>query len=282
MMNFEDQYIDVHGYKTRYWSYGNSESIILLLHGFAFSVEIWESNIHDLSKNHKVIALDLLGFGLTDKPKGKHKIEIYPNFVFEFLKQMSIQKAHVVGHSMGGLIATKLAQMHPEIVESLILLGSAGFDTKIPMHFRVFSLPFVGEMFIKPNKQGLISALRRNTYVKSAVTPKLANKLFEFSLHPEMGVTLLKITRTAINIFGFKSFIIKSIKIEIDNLTMPVLIIWGKEDAIIYLEHAYIANKLIKHSKLVVFEECGHLPQLEHPEKFNQLLVSFLTNLDKT
>jgi len=62
---------------------------------------------------------------------------------------------------------------------------------------------------------------------------------------------------------------------------MPVLIIWGKEDSIIYLDHAYVANKMIKHSKLVIFEDCGHLPQLEYPEKFNHLLGQFF-NVTKT
>ena len=282
MIGLEDRFIDINGYKTRYWLSGNSESIILLLHGFAFSVEIWESNIHELSKNHKVIALDLLGFGLTDKPKGKQKIEDFPLFVFEFLKKMSIQKVHIVGHSMGGLIATKMAELHPEVIESLVLLGSAGFSKNIPMHFRIFSLPFIGEMFVKPNKRGLMSALRKNTYVKSAVTPKLADKLFEFSLHPEMGPTLLKITRTAVDFFGFKGFIIRNIKKDIHKLTMPVLIIWGKEDSIIYLDHAYVANRLIKQSKLVIFDECGHLPQLEYPEKFNYLLGQFFNVTKKS
>jgi 2-hydroxy-6-oxonona-2,4-dienedioate hydrolase len=281
MEEFKDQYVDVNGYKTRYWSYGNASSIILLLHGFAFSVELWELNIPDLSKNHKVIAIDLLGFGLTDKPKGKQNLDTYPQFVYSFMQKMSILKAHVVGHSMGGLIATKLAQMHPECIETLVLLCSPGFQTYIPLHFRIFSLPFIGELFIKPNKKGLEGALRKNTFNKSTVSKKLVERLYEFSLHPEMGKTLLKVTRTSINIFGFKKFIINSIKNGIDKLTMPVLIIWGKEDEIIYSNQAYAANKIIKHSKLVIFENCGHLPQLEYPEKFNQLLEDFLIHKPK-
>ncbi len=275
MAQFQDQYLDVDGYKTRYWSYGNAESIILLLHGFAFSVELWELNIPDLSKNHKVIAIDLLGFGLTDKPKGKQNLDVFPLFVYSFMQKMSILKAHIVGHSMGGLIAIKLAQMHPECAETLVLLGCPGFQSKIPMHFRIFSLPFIGELFIKPNKRGLEGALRKNTFNKSVITKKLVDRLYEFSLHPEMGETLLMVTRTAVGIFGFKKFIVRNIKKEIDKLTMPVLIIWGKEDEIIFSSHAYTANKIIKHSKLIIFENCGHLPQLEYPEKFNQILEDF-------
>ena len=170
MTEFKDQFIEVNGYNTRYWRYGNADSTILLLHGFALSVEIWELNIFELSKNYTVIAIDLLGFGLTDKPKGKHDIEMFPLFVYEFMKKMSISKAHIIGHSMGGLIATKLAQMHAECVESLVLVSSAGFKTKIPIHFRIFSMPLIGEILVKPNKKGLEGALRKNTFYKTITT----------------------------------------------------------------------------------------------------------------
>lgn len=275
MVEFSDLYIEVDGYNTRYWSCGDANSVILLLHGFAFSVEIWESNIPELSKNYKVIALDLLGFGLTDKPKKRQHINVFPQFVFLFMKKMLINKAHIVGHSMGGLIATRLAQLHPECVESLVLLGSAGFNAKIPLHFRIFSLPFIGEMLIKPNRIGIENALRKNTFNSSVITQKLVNRLYDFSLHPEMGITLLRVVRSAINIFGFKNSIVQIIENEIDKLTMPVLIIWGDSDEIIYLKHAYVANKIIKNSKLVIFKDCGHLPQLEYAEKFNEILQKF-------
>ncbi|APJ04232.1 alpha/beta fold hydrolase [Silvanigrella aquatica] len=281
MTELKDQFIDVNGYKTRFWSQGSADSVIILLHGFALSVELWEQNINELAQDHRVIALDLLGFGLTDKPKGKHDINIFPDFVYAFMQKMNILKAHLVGHSMGGLIATRLAQIHPESILSLIILSGAGFKKNIPIHFRIFSLPFIGEILARPNKRGLESALRKNTYERIDATKKLAEKLYEFSLHPEMAALLLKVTRTAINFFGFKNSILRTIKKECNKLTMPVLIIWGQNDSIIYVSHAYTANKIIPNSKLVIFDNCGHLPQLEHPKKFNNLLREFYKNIAK-
>lgn len=278
MSTMIDRYILINGYKTRYWKIGEAKSILLLLHGFAFSIEIWEHNISELSKYYTVIALDLLGFGLTDKPKKRQKVEIYPQFVYDFLNALGVDQAHLVGHSMGGLIATRFSELFPEKVLSLTLISSAGFSRKIPIHFRIFSLPFVGEFFIKPNKRGLFSALRRNVYHQNLDLSTLANKLYTYSLHPEMGKTLLNVCRAAINIFGFKRRVVRSITKDVGKIRGPVLIIWGKNDIIIYVSHAIKAHKLIKNSQLSIFDACGHLPQFEYPKKFNDLLLNFISN----
>lgn len=278
MSTMIDRYIHINGYKTRYWKIGEAKSILLLLHGFAFSIEIWEHNITELSKHYTVIALDLLGFGLTDKPKKRQKVEVYPQFVYDFLNALGVNQAHLVGHSMGGLIATRFSELFPEKVLSLTLISSAGFSRKIPIHFRIFSLPFVGEFFIRPNKRGLFSALRRNVYHQNLDLSTLANKLYTYSLHPEMGKTLLNVCRAAINIFGFKRRVVRSIAKDVGKIRAPVLIIWGKNDIIIYVSHAIKAHKLIKNSQLSIFDACGHLPQFEYPKKFNELLLNFISN----
>ncbi len=273
-----DSYINVNGYKTRYWKLGQSGSILLLLHGFAFSVEVWEHNIEELAKNHTVIAIDLLGFGLTDKPKNKQKVEEFPLFVRDFLQALKIESLHIVGHSMGGLIALRFTQLFGTMVKSLTLISSAGLDRKIPIHFRLFSLPFVGEHFVRPNKYGLQSALRKNVYHPHIDLSDLSNKLYEYSLHPEMAKTLLNVCRAAINIWGFKRKIVKTIEKEMCKVTCPVLIIWGENDCIIYADHAHKAHKMLKNSQLEIFPACGHLPQFEYPDKFNAILSHFISN----
>ncbi len=273
-----DSYIVVNGYKTRYWQLGQSGSVLLLLHGFAFSVEVWEHNIKELAKQHIVIALDLLGFGLSDKPKNKQKVEEFPIFVYDFLRALKIDSLHIIGHSMGGLIALRFTQLFKEMVESLTLISSAGLDRKIPIHFRLFSLPLLGEFFVQPNKQGLQSALRKNVFYQHTDLTNLSNKLYEYSLHPEMAKTLLNVCRAAINIFGFKRKIIKTIAKEMTKVTCPVLIIWGENDCIIYVDHAYKAHKMLKNAQLEIFPACGHLPQFEYPQKFNEIVSKFISN----
>lgn len=278
MQSIPDQFVTVNGYKTRYWELGDSGSVILLLHGFALSVDIWEQNIRELATQHRVIAVDLLGFGLTAKPQKKENVEAFPLFVSEFLRIRQINHAHIVGHSMGGLIAVRFAQMYPEKLLSLTLIASAGFARKIPIHFRILSLPVVGELFIRPNKQGLKSALLLNVFNKNLDLEPLTDKLYEYSLHPEMGKTLLKICRGAIHIFGFKWGMIRKLKAEMGKISCPVLIIWGKDDCIIYVDHAIKAHNMLPHARLEIFADCGHLPQFEYPQKFNALLLDFLSN----
>ena len=87
-----------------------------------------------------------------------------------------------------------------------------------------------------------------------------------------------KIVEMFINIFGFKRRVVRSIAKDVGKIRAPVLIIWGKNDIIIYVSHAIKAHKLIKNSQLSIFDACGHLPQFEYPKKFNELLLNFISN----
>lgn len=276
-MQPQDLFIDVNGHRIRYWKCGQGPSTILLLHGFALSCEIWKENMDALSQKYCVVAVDILGFGQSDVPAKKlTHLDLLPEFIHEFMQRIGIEKAHVVGHSMGGLLSLKLATAYPQCVERLILVGSAGFKRNIPIHFRIFSLPIFGELMMRPNRLGLSHALRHNAYVKDVVSEELIESLYTYTKHPGRGKFYLQICRKAINICGFKPHILKAVKQGVKKLKTPVLFIWGKHDPIIYLAHGFRGQKMIRNSKLVVFDECGHLPQLEKPAAFNKEILNFI------
>lgn len=276
-MTPQNLFIDVDGHKIRYWQCGQGPSTILLLHGFALSCEIWKNNIPALAQKHRVIALDILGFGQSDVPAEKlPDLDHLPKFIHRFMQCIGVEKAHVVGHSMGGLLSLKLAASHPQAVERLVLVGSAGFKRNIPFHFRIFSLPILGELMIRPNRLGLGHALKHNAYLKDAVSEELIEALYEYTKHPGRGKFYLDTCRKAINICGFKSKLIKTVKQDAADLKSPVLLLWGKQDPIVYLKHGLYAQKMIANSKMVVFEECGHLPQLEKSDAFNKEILNFI------
>lgn len=271
-------FIPIDSYNIHYIEKGNADKVILLLHGFALSCEIWKKNIEELSKNYRVIAPDILGFGKSDIPKENLTIEFLPEFLYKFMEKLNINSAYFVGHSMGGLISLWIAQKYPHCVEKLILVGSAGFKVNIPFHFRLFSLPIFGETMVKPNKKGLKNSLKFNVYNPKVITEELVDNLYEASSRPLQGKYYLRTCRNAIAFYGFKFKIIRSIQRGIKNLKIPVLIIWGREDKTIDVTHAYYAQKKISNAQLQILEECRHLPQLEYPEKFNQLINQFLNN----
>ena len=273
---FADHFVNVRGYNTRYWDVGFSDSVVVLVHGFALSCEVWEQNIKELSKSHRVIALDFWGAGKTDATANKLSLHDYPEFLIWFLEVLNIKKAKFVGHSLGGLLTMRLAHNHPEYVEKLMLVGSAGFNMTVPLHFRLMTLPFLGEWLIKPNKQNLHHAFKYNLHQKNVVSKKYIDALYEYSLKPHAPKHALNMARSGIGFLGFKRKIMNEIHTEIKHIQCPVMVVWGRNDRILHHRGALKAKKLIPHAQIEILESCGHLPQVEHPKRFNEIADRFL------
>ncbi len=147
----KDQYININGINTRYWSAGKEgKPAVILIHGFAASVEIWQHNILALSKNHRVYALDLVGFGCSDKPSADYTPAFLVNHVNGFVNALKTKKATVVGLSMGGGTAILYTLAYPDKVKKLVLIDSAGLGDKIFFGFQFLSIPYVGEWITQP------------------------------------------------------------------------------------------------------------------------------------
>ncbi len=271
-----DHFVNVRGYKTRYWDVGFSDSIVVLIHGFSLSCEVWDRNIRELSKTHRVIALDFWGCGKTDATTHKPTVAEYPEFLIWFLDALKIKRAKFVGHSLGGLLAMQIAHNYPEYVEKLMLVGSAGFTRKVPFHFRLYSVPFVGEWIAKPSLKNLQHAFKYNVYKKGSVPEEYIDMLFNYSQKPDGAKHTLNLARSGMGMFGFDRKLIKEIKSKIKDIKCPVLLLWGKNDRILSHKSTVEAKKLMPHAKVELLEECGHLPQLEYPEQFNEIADKFL------
>jgi pimeloyl-ACP methyl ester carboxylesterase len=151
-----DQYIQVNGHRIRYWAQGESGPTVLLLHGISCSVLEWEHNIAALAQQHRVIAVDLLGSGLSDKPlDADYAMQAQARFVFSFMDAMGLSSVHLVGNSMGGCIALECAAMQPGRVLSMVLSAPAGIGRNTLFNFRLASLPVLGELLTKPSMFGL-------------------------------------------------------------------------------------------------------------------------------
>src|SRR5271169_2940538 len=117
MSSFEDHYVGVGGIKTRYWEAGSQGSPIILLHGIGCSVLEWETNMLALAARHRVYAVDMLGYGLTEKPSEEtYTVPRLAQFVLDFLSALSIPRAHFAGFSLGGRVALECALLAPERV----------------------------------------------------------------------------------------------------------------------------------------------------------------------
>lgn len=274
--NLKDSYIQVGDVKARYWQIGSDGSPVVLIHGLGGCIENWEFNLVELSKKHRVYALDLVGCGLTEKPSAPYSIPYLANFVQDFMTLKNIKNSCLIGHSIGAGIAIEMCLVNPERINKLLLVGGFGFGKNLALHFRVLTIPFLGEQLMKPSRSGLIQFFKMLFYDHSLITDELIDFSFERSSLPGSSEAYLATLRAHANFLGLKTDFAQKVKENIPSLTVPTTIIWGKEDKAIPVEQAYIASKLFTNSNLYIIDECGHVPQVEYAEEFNQIALAFL------
>lgn len=271
-----DTYASVGGYKIRYVEKGRGHPLILI-HGLGASLDWWQPNIDALSQKQRVIALDFLGFGLSSKPEIEFSVDLASDFMLSFLDAFQIQKASLIGNSMGGLIALYTAMNAPERVDSLVLVDAAGFGRELSVVLRLGTLFPLGEMALA--MRGRLTAkmlLSRLVYDLKKVPESLIGCVLRMFSQPRAVEVCLQVLRFAVNLKGLRREIWLPVVERAPSLPHKTLIIWGEDDKITPLSQARLGRELTKHCELKVFEKCGHLPQIEWPDEFNNAVLDFL------
>ncbi|MEA5580695.1 alpha/beta hydrolase [Nodularia harveyana UHCC-0300] len=270
-----DKYIKVGEINTRYWTLGNNEKTIILLHCAGGSVEFWFYNIQVLAQYYRVYAIDMVGSGLSDKPSATYSLSYQAEFIKNFMDTLNIKIATLVGNSMGGAAAIQLSLMFPNQVEKLILIGSFGLGKEINLRLRLATLP-LGLRFFPPNGEKIDLLLKREVYNWKIIPPEWKKIRYPIYSLPHREKPLMQLARTHLNLFGVRKTVFSEIVKQLGNITAPTLIIWGKQDPILPVSHAEVAAKGLPNNQLHIFDSCGHYPHLEFPDKFNSLVLNFL------
>lgn len=267
------------GFSTHYVVAGQGEPV-LLIHGLASSVLSWHYTIGPLAKFFKVYAMDLPGHGFSEKlvDTKRYTIEESTRFLNAFCETLQIERTHVVGHSMGGLVALEFALAYPEKVKKLVVAGSAGLGRELAPLLRILSLPVIGEILEQPTLPNVLGAWERSFYDKSVVIDVVRDNiaLEDYLIQNLKGnkEAFLALLRLGVNIFGLRDRMRVTEKLH--RIAVPTLIVWGKNDAIVPVAHAYTAAERIRNATLHIFESCGHLPQIEKKDEFNRIVTEFL------
>ena len=255
-------FADVDGVRFHYQEKGAGPPLVLL-HGFTSSTYSWKEVFEPLSKDFRVIAVDLKGFGFSGKPDGDYTRRAQALLVARLLDHLKIEKAWFCGNSMGGEVSLNLALLNPSRVAGLILIDSAGVavaggGSLAPGYLQV---PVIGRVLMalaltsdKLVRQGLETSFYDDTKVTA---DRVA--YYHRPLQTRGGQLAALRARTQWAQFPVEP--------ELGKINAPTLIIWGAEDELIPLDAGRKMNMLIKGSELVTFEKCGHLPQEEMPER---------------
>jgi 4,5:9,10-diseco-3-hydroxy-5,9,17-trioxoandrosta-1(10),2-diene-4-oate hydrolase len=277
MADPKDQFVDVRGVKTRYWKAGDEGSPIVLLAGIGCSVLEWRNNIAALAASHRVYALDMLGGGKTGKPEGDHySIGNLAGFTLDFLSSQGEEKAHLIGNSLGGRIALECARLAPSRVTSMVLVAPAGVGDDTHINMRLPTVPLLGELITRPNRKGLRMLWSLAVHDPKFVTDELIEDKYSLASLPGAQAAFLKTLRGFVGLRGFASDQVQEVQAAMPSMKQPTLVVWGREDRLLPVEHAAILEARLPSSRQIIFDACGHAPMIEKAAEFNKAVLEFL------
>lgn len=266
-----ETFLDLEGLSIHFVREGAGPPVVLV-HGFGGWVADWRYLIPALAAEHEVFALDLPGWGLSDKPADfDYSLASQARFVLAFLDRFGLEQVDLVGHSMGGGIAIQLAVTHPERVKRLVLIDSVGYRSLL-LHTwgqRLARLPFAETLVqtFLPDVGRVRLVLEWLYGNRDKLSREAVEAHFRPLQTPGMAAALVQMAKT---------LQLDSVKDLIPRVRQPTLILWGERDRLMPVALARRLHHEIERSRLVILPEAGHVPQEEVAEQVNPLIVAFL------
>jgi pimeloyl-ACP methyl ester carboxylesterase len=249
---------------------------VIFIHGLGASWQSWLENIPEFSRDRRVVAMDLPGFGCSDLPEHDISIEHYADWTFRLLDELGIERGTIVGNSMGGFIAADMAIRQPERVQRLALVSAAVFWQEYRRAQPLVELARRSDAIVA-------RALTRVTD-DVATRPRLrswamatAGFRYPHLIERQLAHELVRSARRTDGYLpALEALADFPLEEELPKISCPALIVWGAQDTLVPVKDAKRLEALIPDSRRVVFERTGHVAMLERPERFNALLRAFL------
>jgi pimeloyl-ACP methyl ester carboxylesterase len=266
--------IEVVGARVNYVEMGEGPPLVFV-HGLSGCWQNWLENIPHFARTHRVVAMDLPGFGSSPMPPWDISIPAYGRFLRDFCERLGIGRCSLVGNSMGGFIATEVAITDAERVDDLTLVSAAGITWARSRREPAQMLARVGRAAAPLALRFQMSGIRR---------AKFRQRAFGGVFHDPNGLRREMLWENVVpalqspgyfdamtNLVGY------DIRHRLEEIEEPTLIIWGRNDRVVPVPAALSYKKRIgENAELVIFDRCGHVPQIERPVRFNRVVASFL------
>jgi pimeloyl-ACP methyl ester carboxylesterase len=264
-------YVSALGVNMHYQDTGPSKNPIpiLFLHGFGSSLQTWDNWSEDLSKEYRVISVDLPGFGLTgEDPSGIYTDQRSVEVLEAFLKELKIAKVVLVGNSMGGKFAWQFAARYPDQVAKLVLISPDGYASPGIEYGKKPDIPTIAELYRYFFSKTFLSMNLEPAYANpKTLNNDLVNRYYDLMLAPGVrGAILSRMQQT----------VLQDPVPSLASIQVPTLLIWGEKDAFIPIRNSNDYLKVMPNAKRVSLPNIGHLPQEEQPSIGLQVLKDFL------
>lgn len=279
---FHLRHVELHGHRVGYRMAGTGPAIVLV-HGLTGSSTTWREVMPVLAERFTVVAPDLLGHGESAKPRGDYSLGAFASGVRDLLVALGVDRATVVGHSLGGGVAMQLAYQFPERCERLVLVASGGLGKDVTPFLRAVTLP--GSEYVLPlllSRQlhqvlsGAGGLLQRVGFRPGVVGAEVWRSYS--GLSDTRGLqAFINTVRSVIDLGGQRVSARDRLYLAQE---MPTLIVWGDRDQVIPVSHAHIAHELMPGSVLRIVEGAGHFLPFERPEPFLDALSEFIATTE--
>ena len=275
---FDEWQIELHGRRVIYRVAGSGPPVVLI-HGMLNSSSHWRSVALSLADDYTVIAPDLIGHGDSAAPRGDYSLGAHASSIRDLLAALGIDRASIVGHSLGGGVAMQFFYQFPQRTERLVLISSGGLGHEVSPVLRTAALPGVSALLSMTIHPGLLGALRdagsrlRQRDVRLGVYLQALAR----ALHPlenaDARQAFLQTLRAVIDVHGQRvSATDRLYLLE----SMPTMIVWGERDHTIPLQHGREAHEAIPHSHFQTLPRAAHFPHLEDPDGLSEVLREFI------
>jgi pimeloyl-ACP methyl ester carboxylesterase len=268
----ESRFMDLDGMAVHYRDEGNpaDKTPLVLLHGTAASLLTWNGWTTALKAEHRVIRLDLPGYGLTGpNPTQDYSMKFYVRFLHDFLGKLAVNRFYLAGNSLGGKIAWEYALAYPGSVKNLILVDAAGYPLSHgkPLAIRLASTPVLKNILLYVTPRFFVEKSLKEVYADDRkVTEQLVEQYYDMACRAGNRAAFVARAGMADD----------DDYLKINHIQTPTLILWGEADAWIPVGNAYRFEKALPNNRVVIFKNLGHVPQEENPSETIKEVLMFI------
>jgi pimeloyl-ACP methyl ester carboxylesterase len=275
---FEAHEVDLHGHRAVYRAAGSGPNVVLI-HGMVNSSRHWEGVATRLAESHRVIAPDLIGHGEAATPRGDYSLGAHAAGIRDLLTTIGIERATIVGHSLGGGVAMQFFYQFPQRTERLVLVSSGGLGHEVSPLLRGAALPGSAALLRLASRPRLVGALAaaggrlRSRGISTGVYLQAVARALGPLQEEGSRQAFLQTLRSVIDVHGQRVSARDRLYLLGD---MPTLIVWGERDRTIPISHGLEAERAIPNCRFETLPKAAHFPNLEDPEGLAAVLRDFL------
>ncbi len=270
--------VSIHDHELSYYTEGEGP-VLVLIHGMAGSCEAWKSVLPSLARRFTLVVPDLLGHGESAKPRGEYSISGHANVLRDLLAALGHDRATLVGQSFGGGVAMQFAYQYPEQCQRLVLVSSGGLGREVSPLLRALSVPGAEQVFPLFCSPVLRDAGRRvadwlgGLGLRAAPATEQAWRSYSSLAEGDARRAFFRTLQSVIDPGG--QCVSATDRLYLAS-HVPTMIVWGRDDKLIPVSHAFAAHGAIEGSRLEIFDDVGHFPHCEAPERFVDVLLDFI------